>query len=191
MPVLTVFAGPNGSGKSSITRSVEFDGRHNLLEADAIAKRINPKVPSQSAVAAAREVIRRTREYIHRGESFAVETTLAGGWTFTAIQGALERGFFVRLVYICVDNPERSIQRVRERVAQGGHDVPDDDIRRRYKRSLLNLPRVLKVVDQAVVYDNSGAEPRLVLETRSGAIILDAIDHSAWARPMTLRLGVL
>ena len=54
---------------------------------------------------------------------------------------AQAHGFIVRLVYVCLDNPERSIQRVRERVAQGGNDVPDADIRRRYNRSLLNLPR--------------------------------------------------
>jgi predicted ABC-type ATPase len=62
VPVLTVVGGPNGSGKSGVIRSVEFEGRDNLLEADAIAKRINPAKPRQAAVAAAREVIRRIRE---------------------------------------------------------------------------------------------------------------------------------
>jgi predicted ABC-type ATPase len=118
VPVPTIFAGPNGSGKSSLIRQVEFEGRSNLLEPDAIARRIKS------------------------GNS--ATTTLAGRWTNSAIGAALERLFFTRLFYICLDNPERSIQRVRERVAQGGPDVPDADVRRRYTRSLKNASHVLQ-----------------------------------------------
>jgi predicted ABC-type ATPase len=185
VPVLTIFAGPNGSGKSSITARVEFDGRQNLLESDAIAKTINRSDPSRSAVAAAREVIRRTQRYIERKESFAIETTLAGNWVLNAIRKAKELGFFVRLVYICVDNPERSIQRVRERVALGGHHVPDQDVRRRYERSLSNLSKALKIADQSVLYDNSGIGPRLVVEMRSGIVVTDAILDVQWAQPFS------
>jgi predicted ABC-type ATPase len=78
VPVLTIFAGPNGSGKSSVIKRFEFEGRHNLLDTDAIAKRMNPDNPVLSAIAAGREVIRRTHEYIEMGQSFAIETTLAG-----------------------------------------------------------------------------------------------------------------
>jgi predicted ABC-type ATPase len=139
VPVLTVFGGPNGSGKSSIIERVAFEGKHNLLDSDAIAKRLNPNNPGQSAIAAARDVLRRTHAYIEAGQSFAVETTLAGSWILTAIQAALQQGWMVRVVYICVDTPERNIRRVRERVLQGGHDVPDEDVRRQYARSLLNI----------------------------------------------------
>jgi predicted ABC-type ATPase len=110
----------------------------------------------------------RAAEYVRSRESFAIETTLAGNWTNFAIRGALERRFFTRLFYICLDNPERSIQRVRERVAQGGHDVPDSDVRRRYGRSLANASKVLRIVHQGLVFDNSGAEPRPVFEIRKG-----------------------
>ena len=180
MPVLTVFAGPNGSGKSSINHRLEFEGRDNLLEADAIAKRIDPDNPRQAAVAAAREVIRRTREYLNNRQSFSIETTLSSGSTLATIRDARKQGFSVRLIYVCLDNPERSIQRVRERVAQGGHDVPDADVRRRYSRSLLNLPAALRMVDQAVVYENSEAEPRKALETRAGVITWRGMNEPAW-----------
>ncbi len=109
MPILTVFAGPNGSGKSSIIQLLAFTGKENLLEADAIAKRINASDPRRAAVAAAREVLRRTQAYLDSGQDFAIETTLAGGWTTTAIQVARVKGYSVRLVFIGVDNPERSI----------------------------------------------------------------------------------
>jgi predicted ABC-type ATPase len=125
-----------------LIRRVEFEGRGNLLEPDAIARRINPETPQQAGLPAEREALRRIAEYIRNAESFAIETTLAGGRTSSAIGAALDRLFFTRLFYICLDNPERSIQRVRERVAEGGHDVPDADVRRRYTRSLTNVGHV-------------------------------------------------
>jgi predicted ABC-type ATPase len=181
VPVLTIFAGPNGSGKSSLIRQVEFEGRENLLEPDAIARRISPDLPNRAGLPAGREVLRRTAEYLRGTESFAIETTLAGNWTTSAIKAALERSFFTRLFYICVDNPERSIQRVRERVAQGGHDVSDADVRRRYARSLSNACHVLQIVHQALVFDNSGAEPQPVFEMRKGELFNAAHEIPTWA----------
>jgi predicted ABC-type ATPase len=181
LPILTIFAGPNGSGKSSIIRRVDFAGRGNLLEADAIAIRIDANDPRLASIAAGREVLRRTREYLASGQDFSIETTLSGIWAIRAITHALERGFFVRLVYICLDSPEQSIQRVHERVAQGGHYVPDEDVRRRYARSLSNVKRVLKMVSEAVFYDNSGPEPTLVLEIRSGRPVSKASELPSWS----------
>jgi predicted ABC-type ATPase len=181
VPVLTVFAGPNGSGKSSLIRQVEFEGRENLLEPDAIAGRIDPHLPRRAGISAGREVLRRTAEYIRSGESFAIETTLAGNWINSALRAAIERSFFTRLFYICLENPERSIQRVRERVAQGGHDVPDSDIRRRYARSLSNAGLVLRMVQQGLVFDNSGPEPRPVFEMRAGRLLNLSGEVPVWA----------
>ncbi len=191
MPVLTIFAGPNGSGKSSLIRRVEFEGREKLLEADAIARRIKPELPQQAGISAGREVLRRAAEYVRSRESFAVETTLAGNWTNFAIKSALERRFFTRLFYICLDNPERSIQRVQERVALGGHDVPDADVRRRYGRSLANAGKLLRIVDQGLVFDNSGAEPRPVFEIRKGRLLNMADEIPAWAAALMEGMGGL
>ena len=180
MPVLTVFAGPNGSGKSSIIRRVPFIGRDNLLEADAIAARIQGSNPGLARIAAGREVLHRTKVYLQTGDDFAIETTLSGIWTVRVMNEAIARGFFVRLVYICLDSAERCIQRVRERVAQGGHIVPDKDVRRRYVRSLSNMGRAVRLVDEAIFYDNSGPEPRLVLEMRSGRLVSGTREMPNW-----------
>ena len=83
-------------------------------------------------------------------------------------------------MYVCLNSPERSIQRVRERVAQGGHDVPDDDVRRRYGRSLRNLTAAVRLADQAVIYDNSEAEPRKVFEARHGVITWRGLSEPIW-----------
>jgi predicted ABC-type ATPase len=100
VPVLTIFAGPNGSGKSSIIRRVNFAGRDHLLEPDAIANRIHLSDPRLAEITAGREVLRQTPEYIGSGQVFAIETTLSGNWTTSAIKEALARRFFVRLVSV-------------------------------------------------------------------------------------------
>lgn len=181
MPVLTIFAGPKGSGKSSIIARVDFVGRDRLLEADAVAGRIHRSYPWLASMAAGREVLRRTQEYLGSGQDFAIETTLSGRWTTNAVNRALARGFFVRLVYICLDNAEQCIRRVQERVAQGGHNVPNEDVRRRYSRSLSNLKQVMHVASETLIYDNSGPEPALILEIRSGQVVSRASDIPPWA----------
>jgi predicted ABC-type ATPase len=180
VPTLTVIGGPNGSGKSTFTRKLDFDGRANLLDPDAIARRMNPHDLRLAAIDAAREVIQRTREYLRDGQSFAIETTLSSVSILETMRRARERGFVVRLVYVCVNNPDWNIERVRARFAQGGHDVPDEDIRRRYERSLGNLPAALRLAHQAVVHDNSGSVPRRVLETRDGVVVWRDDNEPEW-----------
>ena len=107
------------------------------------------------------------------------------------MRAALERSFFTGLFYICLDNPEQSIQRVRELVAQGGHDVPDLDVRRRYACSLANARQVLRLVHQGLVFDNSGAEPRPVFERRTGRLLRMANEIPAWASTLLEGTGSL
>jgi len=175
-----VVAGPNGSGKSSVIGQLDYEGRENLLDPDAIAKRINPENLQQAAISAAREVIQRTRQYLHERQSFAIETTLSSGRILETMRLAREGGFIGCLTYLCLDSAERNIQRVRERVSRGGHDVPADDVRRRYERSLANLPPALRLAHRASAYDNSEGTPRRVLETRDGVIVWRANDQPAW-----------
>ena len=173
--------GHPSSGKTSLIRQIQFEGSENLLEPDAIARRISPDRPQLAGVSAGREVLRRSAGYLRRGNSFAIETTLAGNWTNHAIRQALTMSFYTRLFYICVDSPERSIQRVRERVAQGGHHVPDADVRRRYTRSLTNARQILPIVHQAVVIDNSGATSSSDFEIRDGQLLTKADSIPVWA----------
>ena len=157
-----------------------FEGRENLLDPDAIAKRINSADPGRAAVSAGREVIQRTRAHLRSGESFSIETTLSGGGYLETMRQAAEQGFLVHLIYICTDRAEENIQRVRARFALGGHDVPDEDVRRRYERSLTNLAAGIALAHEARLYDNSGELPRLVLETRQGSIIWRDDNQPAW-----------
>jgi len=141
---------------------------------------MNPENIQRAAVAAGREVIRRTREYLDAGVSFAIETTLSSSSILDTMRAARERGFTVYLIYVCLDTPERNVQRVGERVSRGGHDVPPVDVRRRYERSLMNLGPAVKIADEARVYDNSGEHPRKVLEACHGEIVWRDDDQPTW-----------
>lgn len=105
---------------------------------------------------------------------------MSGTWILRAVVNAKARGFLVRLFYICVDTPEINIQRVRERVTRGGHDVPEADIRRRYDRSFSNAKKLVRVVDEALFYDNSGSESMFVLKVRQGRIVAEAPEMPRW-----------
>jgi predicted ABC-type ATPase len=175
VPTLTIIAGPNGSGKSTLTRSADFEGRERLLDPDAIARGLNPLNPSAAAIAAGREVLKRTAEYLNRGVSFAVETTLSSRNRVDLIRQAKSRGYEIHLLFIALDSSERCITRVRNRAARGGHFVPDADVRRRYARSVANAALALRLADTARFYDNSGDGHRLIL--------VDSLTHSGTASP--------
>jgi predicted ABC-type ATPase len=171
VPVLTVVAGPNGSGKSTLTRWVEFEGREELIDPDALARDMRAVNPPGVAIAAGRKAIRRIRECLRTAISFAIETTLAGRSSLALMSEARSRGYEIHLLYIALDSPERSIARIRTRAARGGHFIPPVDVRRRYARSIANLAEAIGLADIAEVYDNSGSRHRVVLAAKAGVVV--------------------
>jgi predicted ABC-type ATPase len=114
-----------------------------MLDPDALARDLSPADPSAAAVAAGRQALKLTEEYLNAKVNFAVETTLAGHRIIALMRAARERGYEVNLAFVALEAPERCINRIRERVARGGHFIPDLDVRRRYARSFENLPEAL------------------------------------------------
>ena len=121
MPKPTVVAGPNGSGKSTLRQSAFFEGLERMLDPDALARDLSPADPSAAAVAAGRQALKLTEEYLNAKVSFSVETTLAGHRMIALMRAARERGYEVNLAFVAIEAPERCINRIRERVARGGH----------------------------------------------------------------------
>ena len=115
-------------------------------------------MPSTFPIAAARRVLESAKDHISRRESFAVETTLAGKHYLQMMVDARIRGFEVVLVYIGTENVEINLARIRNRVLAGGHDVPESDVRRRYRRSFENLPTAMERADHTILFDNSTEE---------------------------------
>jgi len=158
-PRLTIVSGANGAGKTTVTRWRREDFREfPLLDPDAISKALQPTAPRTSAVAAGRKVLNSARQHIEKRETFAVETTLAGKHYLQMMVDARIRGFEVVLVYIGTENVEINLARIRNRVLAGGHDVPEGDVRRRYKRSFENLPTAMERADHTILFDNSTEE---------------------------------
>lgn len=155
-PTLTFIAGANGSGKTTLTRwnSEEFE-QIPVLDPDAIANILQAGTSTLRPIAAGREVLKSAAEHLDRAESFAIETTLSGKNYLQMMLDARDRGFEIVLVYIGTENVEINLARIRNRVLAGGHDVPEGDVRRRYKRSLENLPIAVKRADHVILFDNS------------------------------------
>jgi predicted ABC-type ATPase len=158
MPILTVFAGPNGSGKSSLIASlrdqgIEFGAYYN---ADDIAAGLIGRPDEVARLA--QEIVREKRaEALAESIDHSFETVMSHVSHIEYMRTARESGFEVRLFFVATDKPEINLGRVANRVAHGGHDVPQDRIISRYYRCLENLPSAIATSDSAWIFDNSQA----------------------------------
>ena len=162
-----IIAGPNGAGKTTFaTEFLPHEANCPLfINADIIAAELNPSEPHLVAFQAGRQMLEQIREHVRKGESFAFETTLSGLVYARRIPQWRERGYRVKLFFLRLPSPEVAIARVARRVLQGGHDVPETVIRRRFEAGLRNFEQVYRdLVDGWALYDNSGVEPELLME---------------------------
>ena len=164
---ILLIAGPNGAGKT--TFATEFLPNEAdcpvFVNADLIAAGLSPFRPGSVAVQAGRIMLRRIREHVARGESFAFETTLSGRGYAKFFPRWQQQGYRVTLFFLRLPTPEAAIARVRRRVMEGGHDVPEPVVRRRFHAGWHNWEHVYKdLVDEWAEYDNSGGEPVLLAE---------------------------
>lgn len=180
MPEIYVIAGANGSGKSTISKSLIKQIDIPIIDPDAIAREIDPVNPAQAAMLAGRKAIECAQIYINKPVSFGVETTLSGRSYLKLMKSLQEAGWVVNLIYIGIDNPETNIRRVRERVERGGHNVPIDDIRRRYDRSMDNLAKAIVIADSVIIYDNSERQFSLIETIEHGVISTYAQEYPSW-----------
>jgi predicted ABC-type ATPase len=116
-------------------------------------------------------------EKISKLESFVFETTLSSQQSIRLMKDAKAAGYEVDLYYVALDTVERNIERVKFRVALGGHNIPEDAIRRRHKGSLDNLPKALALADEAVIVDNTEKVPRVVFEIGEGSVLRSDLIH--------------
>jgi len=188
-PVMVIVAGPNGSGKSTTTAQFSKDG-YEVIDPDRIARNLSPNSPEDYSVAAGRQAINRARENILQGNSFLVETTLSSKGVYQRlVDSAKQKGFSVKLAYISTEDPQINIARVADRVSKGGHNVPDEDVVRRYYRSLDNLGEFFDKADDKAIIDNSSdflesdSKGRLQLEIDSKGdttFLADKDDLASW-----------
>lgn len=163
---LFIVAGPNGAGKTTfaefyLPNEVKcFD----FINADLIAKGISPLRPESAGIEAGRILFRRMENLSTRGLTFAFESTLSGHGHLERIRRLRAKGYRVVIYYLKLPSPELAIERVKNRVREGGHDIPEKDLRRRFDRSWQNFIRLYRpLADKWIVFDNSGDAP-IVLE---------------------------
>jgi predicted ABC-type ATPase len=160
-----IIAGPNGAGKTTFADEYLKAELSNsaFINADRFAAMLDPSVPANAAIQAARKAIEEMEMCLRNRRNFALETTLSGRSYLHAITRWQSAGYIVRLVYLRLNSAEDAVLRVRQRVAQGGHDIPEDVIRRRFTAGYRNFLKMYRpIVDQWELYNNSGPVPELL-----------------------------
>ncbi len=162
---LIIIAGPNGAGKTTFAREYlpqEADCPA-FINADLIAQGLSPFRPEAAAVRAGRLMLEMIAESVRRAESFAIETTLSGRGYARMLPRWKQAGYRVTLFFLELPSEELAVQRVAMRVAQGGHDIPEAVIRRRFGAGRENFHTLYKpLADAWRHYDNAGDEPVLI-----------------------------
>ncbi len=135
METITIIAGANGSGKTTFALEYTKLKALEFINADEIAKMLNPDDMSSQKISAGKEFFNRFDQLVKSEKSFALESTLSGNYLVKLLEHSKLKGYAVTIVYLFVESPEISIDRIKIRVLNGGHFVPDDDVRRRFYRS--------------------------------------------------------
>src|SRR5262245_27849472 len=190
VPLVVVLAGPNGAGKSTsaahlLRGALAVD---EFVNADTIAQGLSAYRPESAAVTAGRVMLDRLRFLARERRDFAFETTLAGRGHARWLQYLRIAGYRAHLIFLALPAAELAVARVAERVRQGGHDVPEQVVRRRFVAGLQNFFEVYRtIVDGWHMYDNSTVTgPRLIAHGAAGAPSMVA-DQAVWRRLEELR----
>lgn len=187
MANLYILAGCNGAGKTTASYSFlpEILDCREFVNSDEFAKSLSPFDPSEASVTASRFMLRRIEYLLERGATFSVETTLATRSLVSIINEAHKRGYVVTILYLWIQSPEMAIQRVRDRVASGGHNIPEAVLRRRYSTGLKYLFEMyMPICDRWMIADNSSSTFMLIAEGDDRRIIIKDEDKFRKIRKM-------
>ena len=198
-PCIYVLAGTNGAGKSSIAGAMFLRAGVEFFNPDQATRLIRARNPGASEADANSAAWQQGRRLLERAIAerltFAFETTLGGKTMTDLLERARSAGLEVRIWYVGLSSPELHVKRVRARVARGGHDIPERQIRARYDSSRLNLIRLLPKLTELRVYDNSAEaapragvapEPLLLLHMVRGKVVRSGVlaQTPEWAKPI-------
>lgn len=185
-PILLIVAGPNGSGKTTLTNQLRDDGVElgTYINADDIARSLEGNYDAR--VREAQRLADEAREAcIARLETFTFETVMSHPSKIAVLERAKGRGFRIGLYFVATESADLNVDRVRQRVALGGHQVAENKIRERYERTLKLLPRAMRVADRAVLFDNSGRAQAAIRPfcQKDGDVFTLEPPIPAWSQP--------
>ncbi len=164
---LYIIAGCNGAGKTTASFTIlpEILDCKEFVNADEIAKGLSPFQPEKVSFEAGRIMLHRINELLSIKENFAFETTLATKSYKSKVINAQKNNYTVTLLFFWLQNVDLAIERVKTRVLEGGHNIESEIIRRRYKNGIKNLFEIyISIVDEVMIFDNSGGKPELIAE---------------------------
>ncbi|MBO7067029.1 MAG: AAA family ATPase [Alphaproteobacteria bacterium] len=172
--ILYIIAGPNGSGKTTLAHELVKDETVTFLNADEIAEKHN----DGTGLLSGRILLEKFDKLIDSGKSIVLESTVSGNYHNRVIERARKAKYEIIFIYIFLSSVEQNIQRIKHRVAMGGHNVPSPDVRRRYVRSMKNFKDVISKVNYWELYYNG--ENNYELVARGTGEILDITDDALY-----------
>ena len=182
-PNLYIIAGPNGAGKTTASYTLLPEILHcvNFVNADEIARGLSPFSPETVDVQAARIMLDRIEELLSQKADFGIETTLATRSYVQLVRRAQASGYKVHLLFFYLETPEQAIQRVAQRVCNGGHGIPEEVIRRRFKRGIENLLHLyLPICDSVLIYNNIKTPAQLIVRKKSRREKVEVVEDVMW-----------
>ncbi len=182
MPFLYIISGCNGAGKTtaSFTFLPELLNIKEFVNADEIARGLSPFQPEKLAIEAGRIMLGRIGDLLTRHIDFAFETTLSSRTFIGFIDRAKNEGYTVTLLYFWLNSVNLALERVQARVASGGHDIPEDVIKRRYYAGIKNFLNLYSdKVDSWLLIDNSKGDSELIA-TSSIDNQIEILNHEKW-----------
>lgn len=178
-PKLHIIAGPNGAGKTTFAREFLplYADCREFVNADLLALGISPFDPESAAIKAGRLMLDRIRELSGKKITFGFETTLSGRTYINLIKELGQQGYSVKIYFLWLQSVDAAVARVAERVSHGGHNIPEQTIRRRYKAGLQNFfSSYLQIIHEWVILDSSEGNFRLVAQKEQETVsIVDTI----------------
>lgn len=166
-----IISGPNGSGKTTFAKKFlpEYIKCPNFINADLIAQGLSPFLPQTAAIKAGKLVLSQIHEFSEMGVDFAFESTLAGKSYVNLCKILKAKDYKLHLFFLWIPNAELAIARIKDRVTEGGHNVPNQDVKRRFRRSIFNFFKLYQpLLDSWMLFNNASSLPVLVAKRKNG-----------------------